>query len=202
MTTKTTTSRQQKADAIKEVAAKQPLLIFGPNLGTGTTFHVMAKSDRKKNSKPYKDTEPPMEFAATSVQEIVEFVYADQLAEDKDAKWTDYEPDFTFLASAAKQLGLRDTKKATGTGTKPKKQFPDSTGRDIQIGDTVKKDGKIIGKAAYRVHHGKMAKEGKIVPMIGVALAESKTAQAAASVNGRTVKRRSFFAKDLTVVTK
>src|SRR5581483_8344290 len=144
-TTKTTTARQQKADALKEVAAKQPLLIFGPNLGTGTTFHVMAKSDRKKNSKPYKDTEPPMEFAATTVQQIVEFVYADQLAEDKDAKWTDYEPDFTFLASAAKQLGLRAGGKAKPAAkANPAKVFPDSTGRDIKIGDTVKLAGKVI----------------------------------------------------------
>ncbi len=99
------------------------------------------------------------------------------------------------------------TTKARSTSTtkalENTKTWPDSTGRDIKLGDKVKLGGKVIGTAAYRCTHGKDWKEKKVRrPMIGVALADTGAAQSAGAVNGRAVKRRAFDSTDLTVVTK
>ena len=78
--TKTPSSREQKAEAVAAAAEAQPVAVYGPNLGSGTTFHVMSPTDRKKNIKLYKGHEP-MLVEASSVQQVVEEVYADQIAE-------------------------------------------------------------------------------------------------------------------------
>lgn len=195
MAATTTHPVKQKATAVKAAAKKQPLAVYGPNLGKGHTFHVMAKTDRKGKTKMYSG-EPPILVEATTVQAVVEFVYADQLAESPDATWNDYASEFKILPSAAKQLGLTSPKKTSTTNTTgktPARSFPDSTGRDIK-GDRVKLDGKVIGTAAYRVMDGKRS-----VPRIGVELATTGAGKVAATLKGRTLKRRCFDAADLTV---
>jgi hypothetical protein len=193
----TTHPVQQKADALAAVAAKpKKLAVYGPNIGKGGEFHVFAEGDKAANAKRYAG-EPPMPLTAGTAQEAIEAIYSDQLAEDAEATWEDYASTVTFHRSA----GMRTPARQAATKGKPTgpmaKRFPDSTGRDIAKGDTVKLDGKVIGTAAYRVMDGK-----RKVPRIGVALAATKTAAAAATVNGRTVKNRCFDAADLTVVTK
>jgi hypothetical protein len=78
--------------------------VYGPNIGHGGEFdvHKPGCSDtwRDPRRRGYAD-EIPMVFEASSQQEVVEAVYADQLeearaGESSATEWTAYEGEFRF----------------------------------------------------------------------------------------------------------
>jgi hypothetical protein len=74
-------------------------------------------------------------------------------------------------------------------------KWRDGNGVELAKGITVKHNGKVVGKVAYRhTHHDE---KGKEIGMVGVALAGKGDALV---IGGRTVRNRSFKAADLTAV--
>jgi hypothetical protein len=199
-------SRERKAAAVKEAAAKQPVLVFGPNLGRSTpqdfstTFHVMAPTDRKKTTKLYKG-HTPMTVEASSVQQLVEQVYADQMAESKEP-WTTYEPDFTFLASAWPILGIKEKPKPAARPTSTQRNrtaaWADRNGKEIAPGAKVECPGGFKGIAKARCTKP-ATKDQPAVPMIGVLLADPVKYQTAMK-SARLVKVPTWPSTDLMLV--
>jgi hypothetical protein len=72
----------------------QWVTVYGPNLPTqGETFHVHAAgcADVRRGFYPGLSKHQAMAWEAESIQEIVEEVYLDQIAES-DGEWATWEP--------------------------------------------------------------------------------------------------------------